>query len=218
MSIILTHYLICMFVKVEAHFNHQSKQKSKIMAILDNEIGGGINESNVSPQQVIIKYTLISAGVGIVLTLLSSMMGLMNKGFGTIMLVGLVSLFIGVMVLVYAVREHRDQQLGGLITFNRVFIVTLAIMFLSGVINQLFSYVYSNYINPNAISEVLESTRSMMEKMNLPEEAIEKAIQDAEISAKSPMTIVKGIGGSALGGAIVGAIMGAIMKKVPRPF
>jgi hypothetical protein len=187
------------------------------MAILDNEMGN-INEQNVSPQPVIIKYTLISAGVGIVLTLLSSMMGLMSKGFGTMMLVALVSIVIGIMVLVYAVREHRDQQLGGLITFNRVFIVTLAIMFFSGVINQLFSYVYSNYINPNAINDVLESTRSMMEKMNVPEEAIDKAIQEAETSAKSPMAIVKGIGSAAVGGAIVGAIMGAIMKKVPRPF
>ena len=187
------------------------------MAILDNEMGG-INESNVSPQQVIIKYTLISSGVGIVLTLLSSMMGLMSKGFGTMILVALASIAIGIMVMVYAVREHRDQQLGGLISFNRVFILTLAIMFFSGVINQIFSYVYTNFINPNAITEVLDFTRSMMEKMNVPEDAIEKAIQDAETAAKSPMAIVKGIGWSAVGGVIIGAIMGAIMKKVPRPF
>jgi predicted Co/Zn/Cd cation transporter (cation efflux family) len=187
------------------------------MAILNNEMGG-INESNVSPQQVIIKYTLISAGVGIVLTLLSSMMGIMSKGLGAMMLLFVVSISISIMVLVYAVKEHRDQQLGGLITFNRVFMVTAIIMLLSGIISQLFSYVYSNYINPNAISEVLEATRSMMEKMNLPDEAIDKAIQEAETNAKSPMAIVKGIAWTAAGSAIVAAIIGAIMKKVPRPF
>jgi hypothetical protein len=187
------------------------------MAILDNEMGG-INENNVSPQQVIIKYGLISAGVAVILTLLTNMMGLMSKGFGTIAMVGLGSIVISMLILVYAVKEHRDQQLGGLISFKRVFLVAFGIMLLSGIANQLFSYVYMNFINPNAISEIMESTRSMMEKMNVPEEAIEKAISEAELSTKSPMSIVKGIASGAFIGAIIAAIMGAVMKKVPRPF
>ena len=142
----------------------------------------------------------------------------MSKGFGTIALVGLVSIAIGILILVYAVREHRDQQLGGLISFKRVFIVALGVMLLSGLANQLFSYVYMNFINPNAISEIMESTRAMLEKMSMPEEAIEKAISEAELSAKSPMSIVKGFASTAVIGAIIAAIMGAVMKKVPRPF
>lgn len=188
------------------------------MAILDNEMGG-INESNVSPQQVILKYGLISSAFAVIATLLSNMMGLMTKGFGTMAVVGLASLVISILILVYAVREHRDQELGGFISFKRVFLVTFAIMLLSGIVNQLFSYVYMNFINPSAASDILEASRAMMEKMNVPEDAIEKGMQEAEASMKSPMSIVKNILFVALGGAIVAAIMGAIMKKVPaRPF
>lgn len=188
------------------------------MAILDNE-NGFINEGDVSPQQVILKYGLISSAVAVIATLLSNMMGLMSKGFGTMMVVGLASLVVSILILVYAVREHRDQQLGGFITFKRVFLVTFAIMLLSGAINQLFSYVYMNFINPSAASEAMEATRSMLEKMNMPEDSIEKAIQEAETSLKSPMTIIKGLLSVAVVGAIVAAIMGAAMKKLPpRPF
>jgi hypothetical protein len=187
------------------------------MAILDTEMGN-VNEDNVSPQQVIVKYGLITALFLIILSLLSSLMGLASKGFGTMMLLLLLTIVGGILLTVYAIREHRDQQLGGFISFKRVFIITLGIAIIAGIISQLFSYVYSNFINPNSITETMDATRSMMEKMSLPEEAVEKAIQEAEANIKSPMSIVKGAISSVIGGAIFGAIMGAIMKKVPRPF
>jgi Protein of unknown function (DUF4199) len=195
-----------------------SNKNQNVMAILDSEMGG-VNENNVSPQQVIIKYGLIAAAATIITTLLSNMMGLMSKGMGTMLVAGLVSIGIWIFIMVSGVKEHRDQQLGGLISFKRVFLVALGVMLISGIIGQIFNYVYMNFINPNAATEAMEASRAMMEKMNLPEEAVDKAIEEGIASLKSPMSIIKGIAGSAIGGAIVGAIMGAIMKKEPpRPF
>jgi hypothetical protein len=58
----------------------------------------------------------------------------------------------------------------------------------------------------------------MLEKFNMPEEAIEKGIQEAEASMKSPMSIIKNTLWAAVIGAIVAAIMGAVMKKEKPKF
>ncbi len=84
---------------------------------------------------------------------------------------------------------------------------------ISTIISQVFNFVYINYINPSAAEAALEAAKAMMEKFNMPEEALEKAMEEAEENMKSPMNIVKTTLGAAVIGAIVAAIFGAVMKK-----
>jgi beta-lactamase regulating signal transducer with metallopeptidase domain len=182
------------------------------MALLD-EPQGFNDESSVSAQPVILKWTAISAAISIIFSLLSTMFGLMAKGLMSSILAWLVMIAIGIVIYVFAIREHRDQQLGGFISFKRVFVVVLAIMLLSSLIAQIFSYLYFNYINPSAAEQVADSMRELFESFNMPEDKMEEALTKMVDDLKSPFTIVKGLLGSAVIGSIIAVIMAAIMKK-----
>lgn len=173
-----------------------------------------INESTVPMQPVIIKWGLISAAVSIIFQLLLNLVGL--KSLPMMFLIIIIWLIVGIYILVLAVRADRDDQLMGYASFKRVFMLTLAITLFSTLIFQVFSYVYMNYLNPSAANAVLEDTRAMMERMNVPEnqidEALDKAAKDIEAS-KSPFAMIKSLGLSVIFGAIISAIYGAVMKK-----
>lgn len=178
------------------------------MTILD-EPQGAINESSVSMQPVIMKWGLISAVVGIIFQIVTMMLGMS----GMTMAISGLSLIISCYLLVLAVRADRDDQLGGFASFKRVFMLSLAVILVSSLITQIFSFIYLNYLNPSAVDATMEGTRSFLEKMNMQEDQIDKAIDEATASLKSPMSIVKNFAGAVFIGAIVAAIYGAIMKK-----
>ena len=178
------------------------------MSILDEQ-QNPISESSVSMQPVILKWGLISAVFSIISQLVSGMMG-----FGSMtMVISLLSFAIGIYIMVLAVKADRDEQLGGYASFKRVFMLTFSVIMISTVISQIFNFVYMNYINPSAAEAALETAKAMMEKFNMPEDALEKAMEEAEANLKSPMNIVKTTLGAAVIGAIVAAIFGAVMKK-----
>ena len=178
------------------------------MAILD-EPQNPVSESSVSMQPVIVKWGLISAVVGIIFQLISGMLGASTMTF----VVSLIGMGIGIYILVLAVRADRDDQLGGFATFKRVFLVTFLVMLLSSLISQVFNFVYMNYINPSAVDSAIETARAMMEKFNMPEEQMDKALEETAANLKSPMNILKSLLGVAFVGAIIAAIYGAVMKK-----
>ncbi len=178
------------------------------MAILDEQQNPVI-ESNVSMQPVIIKWGLISAVVSIIFQVISGMMGFSTMSF----VISLLNFAIGIYILILAVRADRDEQLGGYASFKRIFLLTFSVIMISAVISQVFNFVYMNYINPSAAEAAMEAAKAMMEKFNMPEEALDKAMEEAEKNLKSPMNIVKTSLWSAIVGAIVAAIYGAAMKK-----
>lgn len=178
------------------------------MAILD-ENQTPATESSVSIQPVVVKWGLISAVVSIIFQLISGIIGFNSMA----LVVSLVSFAVGIYLLVMAVKADRDEQLGGYASFKRVFLVAFSVIMISAVISQVFNFIYMNYINPAAAEAAMEAARAMMEKFNMPEDAMEKAMEEAENNLKSPMNIVKTTLWSAVVGAIVSAIFGAVMKK-----
>ena len=187
------------------------------MAILDDSTNN-FDEKSVSFQPVVLKWGMISAGVGIVMTLLTSIVGLKMTNMSTLATVGLLGLVIGITILVMAIREHRDQQLGGFISFGRAFLVCLLVLTISTIISQIFSYLYMNFVNPAAAQEAVEAAKTMMEKMGLPEEQVDVAMEKVAADLKSPMSVIKNSASSIFFGAIIALIMAAIMKKEPSKF
>lgn len=183
------------------------------MAILDEQ-QNLLNENSVSMQPVIVKWGLISAIVSIIFQLISSLIGFGSMAF----VLTLLNLGISIYLLIMAVRVDRDEQLGGYASFKRVFLLTFAIIMISTIITQVFSYVYMNFINPSAADAALESAKAIMEKFNMPEERMDKALEEASANIKSPMNIVKTSLWAAVIGAIIAAIYAAAMKKEKAMF
>jgi hypothetical protein len=179
------------------------------MEMLDNNLS---NQTPPSYQSTVIRWALIGGGLSFGLTLLTNLIGL-NKSIGLSFVLGF-GAYLAILVL--GVKEYRELS-GGFIPYGRAFLVAFLIAAISTVISVVLNYIYMNFLNPAAIETQLEMSRSIIEKFGLPEEAVEKSMEEAEKSLRSPMSIVSGaIGGSIMGG-IVSAIVAAVMKK-DRPF
>jgi Protein of unknown function (DUF4199) len=177
--------------------------------ILDNP-NNFVNEGEVSFMPVVQKYTLIMAATSIIMTLIMSIMGMSNLIL--VSLLGLLVLVAMVVIPVLGVREHRNNQLGGLISFGRAFLVCMLILALGILVSTIFNYVYMNFINPSYVDTMKEGMIEMMEKYNLPEAQLEESLKPLE-EMKTPMGNLKSLAKNLAGGAVISLIIAAIMKR-----
>lgn len=182
------------------------------MAILDNS-DAPLQEKDVSIWGMVKKWGLISALVGIVFQLIQQVTGVMSQSGAIIALYTVVSIGVSVAIYVMALREHREQELGGFMSFKRAFYLAFMIGMASTIVVLVFNYIYMNFINPGAMEAQLEMTRGMMEKFGMPEDQLDAAIEKQRASLASPMSMVTGLLGAGVVVAILSLIMGAIMKK-----
>jgi hypothetical protein len=177
--------------------------------ILDNP-NNFVNENEVSFMPVVQKYTLIMAATSIIMTLIMSIMGMSNLILMS--LLGLLVLVAMIVIPVLGVREHRNNQLGGLISFGRAFLVCMLILGLSILVSTIFNYVYMNFINPSYIDTMKEGITEMMEKYNLPEAQLEESLKPFE-EMKTPIGNLKSMAKSLAMSAVIALIIAAIMKR-----
>jgi hypothetical protein len=120
-----------------------------------------------------------------------------------------INLSLAVTALFFSIQHHREQELGGIISFRRAFLVGLVVLTTAVMLNTLFSLVYSLYIEPGFNSSILEATEDMMRDMGLEEDMIEQALEDASASMK-PANMLKQ---TLLAGLLSSAVMAAIMRR-----
>lgn len=141
------------------------------MTILDKELPNGNevqDEKAVPFAHLVWRYGCIVAGVSVISTLLQFML---NAKW-----ISWVSLVINIGILIYAVRQHQRNDLGGFISFGRVFSLTFIANAIAGAIGSIFNYVYINFINPSVLEDIIAQIRSDAERNNSPEEAIQMGV------------------------------------------
>ena len=177
--------------------------------ILDNP-NNFVNESEVSFMPVVQKYGLILTAASIIYLLLTSIMGMGNMVLTFVLSLTLLGAYIATLVL--GVKEHRNNQLGGFVSFGRAFLVCFLIIVVSAIISTIFSYIYMVFINPSYIESMKEGMTEMFEKYNLPEEKIAESLKqfdDMKTVSGNLISLAKNVGG----GAVVALIVAAIMKR-----
>ena len=103
-----------------------------------------VDQSNVPYLSTAIRYGALAGLGSVILGLLSNMLGLVDpcKGFSAmsaLMMVLGIGIFVGAGVL--AVQHHRNNELGGYITFGRAFVVAFIAIAIAKVMyppNSLF--------------------------------------------------------------------------------
>ena len=172
------------------------------------------NQSDVSFMQTAIRYGLIGSAISIVVNLVSQLLGWADgTNMGMAMLVGVIGMAVYVIAQVMGVRHHRDNELGGYISFGRAFLVCLVIAMIMAILGAIFNYIYITFIDPEAMERAMEVVREQYEEMGMDEEAIENAMSMVDMT-KSPLIQIGGaIFGGAIMGGITGLIIGAVMKK-----
>ncbi len=171
--------------------------------------------SGVSFWPTALRYGVIGALISIIYSLIGNLTGIASTCMGFIAptLFGVGSLVITVLVLVYGIRQHRNNELGGFISFGRAFMVGFVIMLVMSVIGQVFNYLYLTYVDPEMINNMLECTRERFEAMGLEGADLDAQMENMENQMKNQFNIGRGLGISVIVSAVIAAIMGLIMKK-----
>ena len=154
--------------------------------------------------------------IGIILTLLIYFINaklLANIWVGVVILV--VSL---VLVVIFGINYRK--QVGGYLSFKHAFLFSLILLLVAGLIGQSFNFILFNVIDsdlPEVVTDAaLENTERMMEKFNVPDEEVDKALERTEAQMANQYKIsgvVKAYLYSIIIYAIISLITGAIIKR-----
>jgi multisubunit Na+/H+ antiporter MnhB subunit len=183
------------------------------MTTLD-EPANFIDPKEVSPQNTIVRYGLIG-GLGLVIYgLIGMLTGLSNPagGFTTIIINSLIVIVLYVGLLVFSVKNHRDNELGGYIKFGRAFMVAFLVGLIAALLSTLFNYIYLNFIDPDYINTIAEGSMEMYEKFGMNEEQIEAAMEGVKSAGSLKSQLTNLAFGTGMG-AIICLIIAAVMKK-----
>ncbi len=184
------------------------------MTTLDNPVP--INEANVPYFQTALRMGLYGGFGAIIYGLIANISGLSIPTSIMKSLLGMIAaILIYSLIGIFAIKTHRNEDLGGYITFGRAFFVSVIAMIIAGVLGALFNVLYVTVIDPGFIDAVIEGMEEMFNNLGMDSDIAE--LQIAEVRDRfSPATqLTTGILWGSLAGVVLSLIIAAIMKKSP---
>ncbi|GIV37274.1 MAG: hypothetical protein KatS3mg032_1653 [Cyclobacteriaceae bacterium] len=121
----------------------------------------------------------------------------------------------GIFSIIFMVLAHREfkQQGDSFMTYGQGLGISFWMVLISTAVAGLFTYIYSNIIDPATMEKFYESQRMQMEERNMPEEQIEIALE----WTRKLFWVIYAVGGI-LGGMFIALIVSIFtQKKNPAP-
>ncbi len=183
------------------------------MAILDQPMNM-IDPANVPARPVGVRWGLIGGVGGIILNALFMITGLMKFGESS-WIATLLSLGLSVAVCYMAIKQHRDEDLGGYISLGRCITLGLWIGLIAGIIGAVYIFIYTNFVNSNAMADAMEIAKQKMLDKGQSEEMADKAMGYSKMFMNPGVFSIIAILGSLFFYLLISLIEGLIMKKDP---
>ncbi|HKK79438.1 MAG TPA: DUF4199 domain-containing protein [Phaeodactylibacter sp.] len=186
------------------------------MSTLDN-IDSRPQPEEVSPWPTGSRYGVLASLVLIALSLvmyISGMVDMTGQDTTSSILSNVATFGIVVAALVLAIKQHRDQELAGLISYGRAFYVGFIVLLVLSLIQSVYTYVFFAFIEPDLIGEMLEMTKErMMDQQGMSASDAENAMGMMSWTFTPGMFAVFGLLGTLFFGVIIDLIVAAIMKR-----
>jgi len=127
------------------------------------------------------------------------------------------NLFIGLLFIIsfflFGIKNYREKGLNGKITFGQAFLQGLAIGIIGYLIISIYNYVFNAYIAPDYAASQIEGFIHFMEKMNVSDEILDKAITDFETNMQPFNQLKSALVSGTIMSLIISAIVAASIKK-----
>ena len=172
------------------------------------------NLMNDSYRSHVLRYGLIG-GLGlIIIPLIFELAGLTDPSTGegnTLVLI--LSLLVMVVCMFLAVRQHKEEDLGGRITFGRALAVGFFTAFLMSVIGAIYFFIYISFINPDLIDLIKANAEAQFVDQGMSDEEIEQGLGIMEMWVNPMvMTVTSLLTNTVLGG-VAALILGAVTQN-----
>ncbi|MCB0545953.1 MAG: DUF4199 domain-containing protein [Phaeodactylibacter sp.] len=186
------------------------------MSTLDNP-NDYIDPKTVSPWPTAGRIGLLAALILVVLGLVIHLAGIVDytqQGGASNWIVNILNWGVTIGAIFMAVRQHRDEELGGFISFGRSFNVGFIVSLAIAVVSIVWGYIFFSFVEPGLIEEIMEASREqMIDQQGLSEEQAEQGLKMMGWMFTPAMMSVMGGIFSLIAGVVFSLIVGAIMKK-----
>lgn len=175
--------------------------------------------ADASYRQISSRFGLITGLILIAISLASSVLGVVDytqQGGASNWTISIISYAIVIGAMVMAIRTHRDDDLGGFISFGRAFGVSFLTGLIVAALTMVWTYLFFGFISPEILDSIQEVAREQMaEEQGMSEEQIEQGMSMMSFMFQpGGMAVMAGLG-SLLFYSIFALIVSAVMKKDP---
>lgn len=167
-----------------------------------------MENQKVSPLKTALRMGLIIGLIFIVLSLITFLLDMEDNK--TIRYLDIVIIIGGV---VWAIKSHRDNDLGGFISYGRgLGIGTLSILFAS-IILAVYMIIYFNTINPGAIEMMEQLAEERMIEQGMEAEDMEEAMKYTRMFMTPPILAAGVVLWTTVIGFVVSLIASAVFQR-----
>ncbi len=168
--------------------------------------------AQVTPTSVGLRYGLLTALVSIIITFAINAAQLETSPLRYLTSIVLI---IGI---VLAQREFKARN-AGFMEYGQGLGVGVVLSAVVGLLSAAFTYVYTNFVDPEMMARTMEKVRTDMEaKGNLTDAQIDQAMTMSAKFTSGPLMLVFIIVGSILIGLIISLISSAFIKNAKPEF
>ena len=178
----------------------------------ENYIFASTVNLNFINMKLSVKYGLILGGVLSVIPLIIYGLG-MEKQEMLQKVSGFANVLITAIVIYLCIKEIRDKQNNGLLSFGSGFSSGMMVSLVGGIISSIFSYIYFTVINPGMITYIKMKQEQGMLDNGMSEEQIEKMSGRMEFWSSPVMMAAFSLVGMLIIGLVISLICSAILKK-----
>ncbi len=161
-----------------------------------------------------VKYGLVVAGTGILISLITFIIGIDKTDAGQY--IGWLNIPIMIVFMVVAIKETRLKFYNGFISFGQAFRTTAGMVLVSALVTAIFTYMYFTVINPSMVDFIHEKQEMEFIDQGMSDAEVEQALAMSTKFTTPPMMTLFTLLGGLFFGMLVGLIVSAIVKK-PDP-
>ena len=161
-----------------------------------------------SPVGTALKYGIIGGFVLIVLSLIAYLLDMSESS-----IIRVLQFAILVVIVVVAIKAHRDNDLNGTMSYGRgLGVGTLTALFASLVV-AVYMFIFLNFIDTGFIDEQIENSRREMIERDMSDEEIEQAMNMTKMFLSPVWLTVITVITNTFFGFITALIASAFIKK-----
>ena len=131
---------------------------------------------------------------------------------------GYISYLFTIVAIVYGVKNYRDQDLNGFITYGRSLGTGVLIGLTSGIISGIFMVLMYTLIDPDLTQKMLDIAQQKMSEKSLTDEQMEMGLKMARKFMSPPFLFIFAVAGTVFMSFIFSLIISIFIKKEQSPF